>query len=230
MVAHRQMLFELQELKGWLMIWTDARKIVGFVLRLLPIMLIGLFWMEMLLLPVPAQAVLTDLAGSGSEYVLNENHSRIAFSIGHFFVSSTQGQFTEFDGKMSFDPQAPERGSVLVHIYPSSISTDIAARDDHLRTSDFFDVAKYPTAIFQSKSLEKDTSTTGTLIGTFSLHGVTKPMTLNFTLLSPDLHADRLDFSAVGTLKRSDYGMVKYKGIIGDEVSLNIEAEFDRKR
>jgi polyisoprenoid-binding protein YceI len=68
------------------------------------------------------------------------------------------------------------------------------------------------------------------MIGTLSLHGVTRPVTLNVTLLTPDLNADRLNFSASTTLKRSDYGMNNYMGVIGDEVTLTIQAEFDREK
>lgn len=228
-MVHRQNSFRFEMMKGCIITKTNtrryARRIRGSFLSILT----GVFLIEMLP-PAFAQPTLPDVSSGGSEYALNESHSRIAFSIGHFFVSSTQGQFMAFDGRLGFDPQTPEHGSVVVRIYPSSISTGIAARDEHLRNADFFDAAKYPSAIFQSKAIVKDTNTTGKLVGVLSLHGITKPVTLNVTLLSPDLHADRLDFSAVGTLKRSDYGMTNYEGVIGDEVSLNIEAEFDRKR
>jgi polyisoprenoid-binding protein YceI len=63
-----------------------------------------------------------------------------------------------------------------------------------------------------------------------TLHGVTKPVTLNAALQSPDLAGDRLDFSVKGTLKRSDFGMNGYMGMIGDDVTLDIQAEFDRAR
>jgi polyisoprenoid-binding protein YceI len=167
---------------------------------------------------------------SGNNYDLNKDHSRIRFSIGHFFVSSTEGQFTSFDGKVIFAPEAPERGKVTIHIAPGSISTDNSARDDHLRSADFFDAAKYPSATFESTSLVRLSSTTGKMTGSFSLHGITKPITLNVTLLTPDLKTDRLDFSADAVLKRSDYGMTNYLGVIGDDVTLSIQAEFDRER
>lgn len=180
--------------------------------------------------PAVAQPIPGDIAVGGSEYDLNRGHSRISFSIGHFFVSSTQGQFTAFDGKLNFEPRAPERGFVIVHVHPASITTDSAARDQHLRGVDFFDVDKFPSIDFQSKGLAKLSSTTGKLTGALSLHGITRPITLNVTLLSPDLNGDKLDFSAAGTLKRSDYGMNNYMGVIGDEVSLDMEVEFDRNR
>ena len=173
---------------------------------------------------------LAQTAPGGLSYVLNKDRSRILFSIGHFYVSSTEGRFGSFDGKLDFDPQAPEQGRVIVHIAPGSISTDNAARDEHLRSADFFDAAQFPMAIFTSTSLARNSGKTGTLSGTLSLHGVTRPVTLTVTLASPGLGGDKELFSATGTLKRSDYGMTNYLGVIGDDVKLDIEAEFDRER
>jgi polyisoprenoid-binding protein YceI len=181
--------------------------------------LMALTLIGLLVLPTFAQA---------NAYVLNKDRSKILFSIGHFYVSSTDGQFTAFDGKLNFEAEAPEHGTATIHISPASISTGIAARDDHLRTADFFDTARFPLATFESTSLDRVTGTTGKMTGTLSLHGVTKPVTLNVMLLTPDLNADRLNFSASTTLKRSDYGMNNYLGVIGDEVTLTIQAEFDR--
>jgi polyisoprenoid-binding protein YceI len=164
-----------------------------------------------------------------SRYVLNKDHSRIAFSIGHFVVSSTEGKFTSFDGKLEFPPQTPEHGTVTIHVSTGSIDTGIAARDDHLRTPDFFDAVKFPLATFESTGLTRGSDTVGTVTGQFSLHGVTRPLSLRVTLRTPDLNAARLDFSASTTLKRSDFGMTQYQGVIGDDVRLTIEAEFDKQ-
>ena len=212
------------------MIEASARIYLGCIRRSLTLAFGSLALIGMSNFSSFAQPVLVDSAGKDSEYVLNSGRSRISFSIGHFFVSSTQGQFTSFDGRLSFEPQAPEHGFVIVHIYPSSVTTDSAARDEHLRAADFFNVDKFPSATFQSKTLVKDSSTTGRLVGALFLHGVTKPVTLKVTLLSPDPNGDKVDFSATGVLKRSDYGMSSFMGVIGDEVSLDIQAEFDKKR
>ncbi len=194
--------------------------------RLARLLLLG-----MLALPVLAQSARAqESKGSSKEYVLDGSHTKISFSIGHFFVSATQGLFASFDGKLNFDPRAPEQGSVIIHVSPGSISTGNDARDAHLRTSDFFDVDKFPQVTFQSQNLVKNSGDTGTLTGTLSLHGVSRPVRLNVTLRTPDLNADRLDFTVTGTLKRSDYGMTNYLGVIGDEVSLDIQAEFNRAR
>jgi polyisoprenoid-binding protein YceI len=163
-------------------------------------------------------------------YILDKAHSSIRFSIGHFYVSNTEGQFNEFDGKLTLsrnDRGPRNRFAVTVNISPGSIETDSAARDDHLRTADFFDVAKFPSASFVGAvAVEGDTA--GKLTGTFILHGVTKPVTLDVRLMSPDMNGATLDFAATGTVKRSDFGITSYPGVIGDDVKLTIVAQFDR--
>lgn len=179
----------------------------------------------MLLLLLPA---LPAAAQTANSYVLDKAHSSIRFSIGHFYVSTTEGQFNEFDGKLTFPPQAPERGSVTIHIAPGSIQTDSAARDEHLRTADFFDVAKFPAASFDSSALVATGGKSARLTGNFTLHGVTRPVTLDITLRTQDMNAAVLDFSATGTVKRSAFGITGYPGVIGDDVKLTIAAQFDR--
>jgi polyisoprenoid-binding protein YceI len=195
--------------------------------------LMGLILMELILVELAALPAFAQAPGditAGNAYVLNRDRSKILFSIGHFYVSTTEGRFTAFSGKLDFAPQAPGQGSATIQVSPASISTGNAARDAHLRDPDFFDVGQFPEVRFESTSLVRVSGTVGTLTGRLSLHGVVRPITLNVTLQTPDLNADRLSFSARGTLKRSDYGMNSYQGIIGDEVTLNIEAEFDRTR
>jgi polyisoprenoid-binding protein YceI len=164
-----------------------------------------------------------------AHYALNTAQSSIEFSIGHFFVSSTDGRFTSFDGSLSVPPGAPERGSVNIHVSPASIDTGIAARDEHLRTADFFDVARYPSASFISSGLTLASGNSAKLTGLLTLHGVTRPVSLDATLQSPDRKDARLAFAAQGTLKRSAFGMNDYQGVIGDDVTLKIKAVFDRK-
>ena len=202
-----------------------ARKIVG-----LPC-LIGLAMIGISILPVSGQTMQSDGSKrSAGTYALNADHSKVLFSIGHFFVSSTQGQFTTFDGVLHVEPQATNSGSAVVHVSPASIVTGNSARDEHLRSADFFDVAQFPLITFESTDLTQVSGTTGKLTGKLSLHGVTKAITLNVTLRTPDLGADKLRFSVAGTVKRSDYGMNNYAGVIGDIVTIAVEAEFDKER
>ena len=179
----------------------------------------------LMLLALPAAAQTT----GPSLYALNAARSKFDFSIGHFMVSATEGKLTSFDGKLTFASDAPERGTVTIHVAPGSIDPGIAARDEHLRTADFFDVVRFPLASFQSSGLTR-AGKEGALTGMLTLHGVTRPVRLDVTLQTPDLNADRLDFAARGKLKRSDFGMTSYMGMVGDEVTLTIAAGFDRQR
>jgi hypothetical protein len=167
-------------------------------------------------------------AAQSGTYTLDKAHSAIRFSISHFYVSTTEGQFNDFDGKLTVPPDAPERGAVTIHIAPGSIQTDSAARDEHLRTADFFDVAKFPAASFDSSGLAAINGKSAKLTGNFTLHGVTRPITLAVTLKTADRNAAVLEFSATGKVKRSDFGITSYPGIIGDDVALTINAAFDR--
>ena len=121
-------------------------------------------------------------------------------------------------------------GARFCHICGNERNRRPAVAPAPMTFADFFDVAKFPLASFDSTSAVPTGGRTGRLTGTFTLHGITRPITLNVTLQTPDLNADRLNFSAGMTLKRSDYGMNNYMGIIGDDVTLTIEAEFDRVR
>jgi polyisoprenoid-binding protein YceI len=163
-------------------------------------------------------------------YALDPAHSSIGFSIGHFVVSSTEGRFVSFDGRLTAPPGAPEHGSVVIHVSPASIDTGIGARDDHLRSADFFDIARFPAATFESSGLVLTGGNKGRLTGMLTLHGVTRPISLDIVLQSPDRSAAQLDFSAAGSLKRSAFGMSGYQGMIGDDVTLTIVARFDRVR
>jgi polyisoprenoid-binding protein YceI len=175
-----------------------------------------------------AGAALAQTPSGDARYTLDAAHSSIQFSIGHFFVSSTEGAFTTFDGALTFPPGAPERGSVTIHVSPGSIDTAIAARDDHLRTADFFEIARFPLATFKSTGLALTGGTNGKLTGLLTLHGVTQPVSLDVTLQTPDRNGERLAFSAEGKLKRSAFGMSGFEGVIGDDVTLKIAAAFDR--
>ena len=181
----------------------------------------------MTLLPASAQTVPANDARPAA-YVLSKDHSKIGFSISHFVVSSTEGNSAPSTARVNFTPGAPEHGTVVIHVASASVDTGIGARDDHLRTADFFDAGKFPLITFESTNLVRS-GNSGQLSGMLSLHGVTKPITLNATLRTPDLNADRLDFSVSTKLKRSDYGMTNYLGVIGDDVTLTIAAEFDRE-
>lgn len=117
-------------------------------------------------------------------FMIDTAHSRIAFSL-HQFVSTVRGDFHRFSGKIEVDREHPERSSVSVRISVASLDTQIQKRDQHLLSPEFFDAAKFPEIAFKSRSIKQTGENTGDIIGDFTMHGVTKPMTLHVKLATP---------------------------------------------
>ncbi len=184
--------------------------------------------------PAPAQeAPTTDLSKvQGGNFSIDKNHAKIIFSTTHFGFSTYYGLFTDFDAKLTFDPKAPTASKLEVAIDLNGIDTTNPKLDTHLKSPDFFDVAKFPHASFKSTSIAVTGPTTGTITGDLTLHGVTKPVTLTASFagggINPMTKAYVLGFSATGTLKRSDFGVSAYVPAVGDTVTLTISGEFDR--
>jgi len=91
---------------------------------------------------------------AASNWNIDPSHSAISFSVRHMVVSKARGRFTKWGGQIRFDPDDPAASSVEVTIDPASIDTADAQRDAHLRSADFFDVEKFPTASFRSTKVE----------------------------------------------------------------------------
>ena len=184
--------------------------------------------------PAPAQtAPTTDLAKvEGGNFAIDKNHAKIIFSTSHFGFSTYYGLFTSFDARMHFDPKAPTASTLEVTIDLNGIDTTNPKLDSHLKSPDFFDVAKYPQATFKATTIRTTGPTTGTIVGDLTLHGVTKPVTLLASFagggVNPMTKAYVLGFSATGTLNRSDFGVSAYVPAVGDTVTLTISGEFDR--
>jgi polyisoprenoid-binding protein YceI len=181
--------------------------------------------------PQPALSS-TDLTkvAKGS-YALDPDHANVIFEISHLGFSEYIGRFDKISGTLDFNNTKPEKSKLKVSIDTASIDTKVAALDTHLKTADFFDATKYPEIKFKSTKVEKLSDTTGKVTGDLTLHGVTKPVTLDVTFHGAGTHPmtkkSVIGFGARGTIKRSDFGMDKYISMVGDEVTLVIESEFD---
>lgn len=190
-----------------------------------------------LALPAFAQsagAPTTDLAQvEGGHFAVDKSHAKIIFSTTHFGFSTYYGIFTDFDAKLDFDPKAPAKSALDVTINTDGIDTTNPKLDAHLKSPDFFDAAKFPTATFKATKIDVTGKTTGTITGDLTLHGVTKPVTLKATFngggVNPLSKAYVLGFNATGTIKRTEFGITTYAPLVGDDVELTISAEFDRQ-
>ncbi len=173
--------------------------------------------------------------GSNSQaketYKFDPSHSSIRFMV-HQFLGSTTGKFAGFEGKIDFDRDHPEQSAVTARIDVRSINTAIARRDDHLRSADFFDVAKYPEITFKSHSVKQTGQKSGDIVGNLAMHGVTKPITLHVTLISPISASGSRTLWVVTTepLKRRDFGLTFSQTAerlfgISQSVAIKIEIE-----
>lgn len=163
-------------------------------------------------------------------YRLDPDHATILFKIDHLGFSKLVGRFDRFDATLDFDPEAPEAATLVVTIDPASINLGVPAFDQDLPGPSWLDVARYPQARFESEGIVITGEDRGTVTGDLTLHGVTAPVTLEVTFngggSSLLTGAYTLGFAAQGRLLRSTFGLGAYAPAIGDEVILEIQAEF----
>ena len=167
-------------------------------------------------------------------YKFDQSRSTIGFTV-HQFLGTTHGKFAKFDGKIEIDREHPEKSSVVARIDIRSIDTGIIKRDNHLRSAEFFNVAKFPEMTFKSGRVRQTGQQSGDIFGDLTMHGVTKPITLHVKLVSPISNETKETRWAVTTepLKRRDFNLMFSQGAesisgIGQTVAVNIEIEASR--
>ncbi len=168
-------------------------------------------------------------------YKFDQKSSTIGFRVRQF-LGGANGKFKQFSGNLTLDREHPEQSSVTAKIQVASIDTEIKKRDDHLRSEEFFNVAKYPEMTFKSKSAKQTGPQTGDILGDLTLHGVTKPVTLHVKLLTPvsDQPAATTKWSITAALKRSDFNL-KFASAaeavsgISQDVTIKMEIEAARQ-
>jgi len=141
-------------------------------------------------------------------YKVDPDHSSVGFSIRHF-VSNVQGRFKDFDGTVKYDKQNPAASSVEFTAQVASIDTDNKDRDNHLKSPDFFDAAKFPTMTFTSSSVKAKDANTLDVTGNLTIHGVTKTVTIPVSVLGTVAAQGRekAGFESNFTIDRKDYGV-----------------------
>ena len=182
-----------------------------------------------------ALLALGGLAGpvtAADTYHLEKTHVDLLFTINHAGFTEKHGSFRDLDATLEYDAAHPESSRVTVTVKTDSLDTANVARDTDVKGDKFLDVAKYPEMRFVSTKVTREPDQTLRVDGDLTLHGVTKPVTLHAKLnkAAPNPFDKRptLGFSATGSLKRSDFGIATYIPIIGDLITLTIDAEFNR--
>lgn len=180
-----------------------------------------------------AGALAAGTVWAADTYKIDRSHSSIQFAVRHLVVAKVKGEFNEFAGMILYDDKDIMKSSVEVTINTASIDTKDPKRDDHLRGPDFFDAAKFPQISFKSKRIEK-TSDGYAVIGDLTMHGVTKEITIPFSIagvVTDPWGNVRLGLSAQTKLNRQDYGVSWSKKmdsgglVVGDDVEIDLEVE-----
>jgi polyisoprenoid-binding protein YceI len=173
-------------------------------------------------------------AAQAATWDIDNSHASVGFSVRHLTVSDAKGSFTKFKGQVMVDEKDITKSTVNVEIDATSVNTANEKRDEHLRSPDFFDTAKFPALVFKSTKVEKQG--TGLLVtGDLTMHGVTKPVVL--TVEGPAAAVKNpwgqtvSAVKATGKLNRKDFGLEWNKTLesggllVGEDVTLTIEAE-----
>jgi polyisoprenoid-binding protein YceI len=191
---------------------------------------LGLAAILLVALPIAAQAQVTS-------WTIDSYHSSVAFAIRHAGVSTVNGSFYNVTGQVDWNDADVTKSSVNATIDTTTVSTGVTPRDNHIKSPDFLDVAKFPTITFVSTSVAK-TADGLTVTGNLTLHGVTKPVTLNVTDISAPQTMGPAGkqktvrgLTATTTINRHDFGVMggMADAMVGSDMKITIELELDKK-
>jgi polyisoprenoid-binding protein YceI len=166
-------------------------------------------------------------------------HTGVHFKVRHLMISSVRGEFEKVSGKIVYDEADVRKSSADITIDTGSINTRVAKRDEHLRSPDFLDVAKYPAIVFKSKRVEKAGNGLLKMTGDLTIRGVTKEVVLTVEGPTPVIKDpggnSRVGGQATTKINRKDFGLVWNKPletggvVVGDEVEITIDVEILKK-
>lgn len=176
---------------------------------------------------------------SGATWQIDTAHSSAQFAVRHMMVSNVRGEFAGVRGTMQYDPANPEQSKVEVTIDATTLNSREPKRDAHLKSADFFDVAKYPAIAFVSKKVQRAGDGKLKVTGDLTLRGVTREVLLDVEGPTPELKdprgGGRIGASATAKLNRKDFGMTWNRTldaggvVVGDEALITIDVELVRR-
>jgi polyisoprenoid-binding protein YceI len=181
----------------------------------------------------------TALAAAPAVWTVDSAKTRLDFAVQHMMIANVNGTFHRLSGTVTGDPADPLSARLDITIDPSSIDTGLQDRDTHLRTGDFFDVPKFPTARYISRRVVRGPDGKLSVIGDLTLRGVTREVPLTIESVSApvsDRHGVHVTVRASGTMNRKDFGIQWNRAIegggvlVGSDVSLQISLALVRPR
>ena len=176
---------------------------------------------------------MTTAAATTTTYNIDKAHSEVTFQVRHL-LTKVRGRFSDFAGTIQYDEARPENSVVEFTIQATSIDTSEKDRDTHLRSADFFEVEKFQTLTFQSHSIARKGTNQFNLTGDLTMHGVTRPVSLDVEFLGKAKDPwgnERIAFEAETTVNRKDYGLhwnaaLETGGfLVGDEVKISLSIQ-----
>jgi polyisoprenoid-binding protein YceI len=167
------------------------------------------------------------------EYVLDKSHASVTWRVSHLGLSQYTARFDKMDGKINFAPATSTASKVEFTIDATSINTGLAPFNKKLQAVEYFDAEKNPTITFKSVKIEPIAGGKFKMTGDMTLRGVTKPMTWDVTfnggVYNRFAQAHAVGFSAKGIVKRSEWGMKELIPVVGDDVEVTLEVEFNQR-
>jgi polyisoprenoid-binding protein YceI len=171
-------------------------------------------------------------------WAIDTSHSAVRFSVRHLVISRVHGRFARWRGLLEIDEARPERSRVEAVIQAASIDTGEEQRDAHLRSADFLDVERHPEIVFRSTRVEPAGADRWRLTGDLSIHGVSRPVTLDVERLGRTRDpwgGERVGFTGMTAIDRKDFGLawnqVLETGglLVGDRIEIGIDVEAVRQ-
>ena len=166
-------------------------------------------------------------------YTVDSGHTQVGWRVSHMGFSNYTGGFSDVSGTLDLQPKDPAAAKMSVKIPVASVATTSAKLTDELKGEQWLDAGKYPDMTFVSTKVAPAGKDKAKVTGDLTLHGVTKPVTLDVTLVgagaNPLSKKYTVGFEATGTLKRSEFGVKTYVPLIGDELHLVIAGAFERQ-
>lgn len=163
------------------------------------------------------------------DYKIDPTHTATVFTWNHFGFSTPSANFSDIQGTISVDNAKPADSSVNVTIPLSSLNTNVAALDEHLKNADFFDAAKYPNITFKSTKVQALGKNKYKITGNLTVKDVTKPVVLDAVLNKQGEHpmtkVQSIGFNATTSFNRSAFGVGAYVPNVGDKITVNITTE-----
>jgi polyisoprenoid-binding protein YceI len=185
------------------------------------------------LIVVAAAVIAASSVAESETYQIDPMHTLVGFSVRHMVINTVKGSFKDVSGTVEYDGKDPMSVKAGGAIKAASIDTGVAKRDEHLRSPDFFDAARFPEITFESERIEKQGGA-AVLVGKLTMHGVTKEVSLPLTVSGPIKDSwgnERIGIETTTMLNRKDYGInwsqkLDNGGlVVGDEVKVEINAE-----